>query len=551
MRIVAFFLIVILKTSLSCQVKVIEYRGNVYFRESSLSQWVILSTSPFELLQGSGIKLDEDSKVRLSVNDNSEVVLYEGSALEIESVSKYYVTLGLVYGKGRFDISFPPNSTFVLKTISSHFTGRNIKGFFESDLKGKVEVSLGFGECVFKYLIPHKSGKREFVLNQGMFFKVEGPEKPYIIGMIDPDKEDEILEKWSIKEEVDLARKDRIRRLVSFSNYAYGIASRYGSDGHKEKNSDFESGKTLRDIHGNLLRIEQRILRPSPNEIQFINITKRPYYKDYENTSFSMGREGFRYNGGDLKNRVDVFAVSFSFNKDMPKNIQNLPSFFADPSVEANWATFVSANVSSDESFFVAEAYRYNPSRGEMINNTESVGVPQDSNERDRDVIISGKISKDLLYDIVNYNFKEKDPSSPTGELVRKTDGSVIQGAFWGVKTGDEFEIKGDIYNLKGYRYLKGAAGNEYFWVTSENYLISPSGAVRKRREIEENFRSFSDVLSRNFLQSIIYVKGDDNSSVSDQSYNGIDSNIDLLISGEVLHSSFESIREGIDRWKN
>lgn len=551
MRVIILFHLIFLKSLLFSQVSIVDYKGTVYFRENSLSEWKILQNIPFEIPQGGAIKLDEKSAAKLLVNNNSEVVLYQETALEVESVSKYYVTLGLVYGKGKFDISFPSNSTFVLKTITTNFITRKIKAFIESDLEGKVEISIGLGECRFRYMIPHKSGEKEFVLDQGMFFRVDGPEKPYIFGMIDPKKEEEIFDDVRLREVNEVSRLQRVRKLVSFSNYAYGLALRYTSDGFKEKNSDFESGKTIKDIHGNLVRVEQRIVRPSSNEIQFINITKRPYYKNYTNTLFSSGLNGFRYNGDAKENRIDLFSVSFSFDKNLPQRVENFPSFFSDSNVNANWATFVAANITSDSSFFVAEAYKYNNSRGELVNNTESVGVAQNTNDRDRDVIITGVISKSLLYDIINYNFIEKDPSSPSGNLVKKTDSSDIVGAFWGLKTGEDFNINGDIYKLKGYRYLKGGVGTDYFWLTSESYLISPSGSLRGKKDIEENFDNFSKLLNENFVQSIIYIKNDNNNIPDESSYNGIDDNIDVVIGGGTIHSSLEDIYEGISRWKD
>lgn len=533
------------------QVNLIDYKGVVYYRENSLANWQVINSTPFLLNQGSAIRTEEGGIANLVINNNSTAIVYEDTAIEIETVSIYYVVFGLVYGKTKLNISFPLKSTFLLKTITSNFTTRRILGVFESDLYGRAQLCVGLGEAKFEYRIPHKTGRREFIITQGMFFGVEGPESPYSIRVLTKEEEEKVFEDFDIDYKNRISKRmQTIKKLSSFSSYSYKIAERYNSDYVREKNSDFEKGRTLRDINGNLVRIEQKILRPSQNEIQFINIIKRPDYKDYSNTTFTNNLLGFKYKGGGITNRTDFFAATFYFDKPLPANILRLPSFFSDSNLNPSWATFVAANISSNNSFFIAEVYKYNNSRGELINNTDVVGVLPLNNDMDRDVVITGKIDKSFLKDIVSYNFVEKNISSPTGEIKRKTDGIDISGAFWGLRTYDSFKIDGDIYRIRGDKYLKGGVGNDYFWVNSENYVISAAGALRKKDSIENNYNLFSDILRNNFIQTIFYIK-QDNSGITDNSYENIDDNIDLVIGGEVVQASFENIYEGVRRWKN
>ncbi|MCX7905724.1 MAG: hypothetical protein N2446_03375 [Elusimicrobiales bacterium] len=536
--------------SLFSQAVISELKGSAYWRINSLSQWQKVESLPLEIPQGGAVKLEEDSFGKIIINKESEIFLYDESALEIEAVSKYYVGVGLVYGRGRFRILFPPGSSFMLKTISSEFVTRRITAIFESDMEGKTEAYVGIGECKFRYRVPHKSGKREFVLTQGMYFKVENSERPYVFRLINDKEEREIFGDFQgYNEDFDLKIKKN-QKLISFSNYALKISEKYSSDVLREKNADFESGRTLYDVHGNLVRVSQRILRPELNKIQFLSIIKRPNYADYLNTDFSSSYTGFKYNGNQINNRLDFFAITFSFNKNLPENIMKFPSFFSNPSVKAEWATFVAANLSDNMPFFVAEAYKYNKTRDELINNTESVGVTQDSDEKDNDVIIAGKIDKSYLYDIVNYNFVEQNPSSPTGNLVRKTDNLNINGAFWGLKK-KSFEVNGDIFKLRGTQYIKGGSGNNYFWITSETFLISSSGKLTRKKDISSSFESLSQIINKNFVESIFYIKEDNSGNVTDTSYNGIDNNIDIVLDGLTLYSSFEYVYEGIKRWKD
>ncbi len=537
---------------LSSGVVLVDFSGTVYYRENSLSQWQKISTATLTLPPNSAIKVDEKSTAFLKVNQKSEIVINEESAVEIEAVSEYYVSVGLVYGSGRFDIRFPKGSLFVLKTLSSSFTSRRMLAFVSSDLTGRSEIKLALGECVFDYLLPHISGEKKFVISQGMRFVVENPEKPYLKGLIDRKTEEELLS-FSAKKKEEWF--DKIKRLSNFSSYAWAMAQRYSDDALREKNRDFESGKTLKDIHGNKVRVEQRILRPNPYQIQFINITKRPYYAKYTySTPFSQSIPSTKYLGDAVNNRVDLFSVTFEFPKPLPLRIENLPSFFADPSINPSWMTSVAANITSDSSFFVAQAYKYDPSRGELINNTESVGVEQNSNERDRDVIITGLISRKDLSDIINYNFREENPSNPTGSLVRKSDGSDISGALWGLKTDGGYHVDGDIYRIRADKYFKGGDTSQPFWVVSEHYLISPSGSLRKKKELEDSFNSISEIVRENFFEGIVNLRQDnsqDNSGPSSQAYNSISDNIDIVAGAQSIYSSSEYIYEAIKRWKD
>ncbi|MGC9070252.1 MAG: hypothetical protein ACP5IO_02955 [Elusimicrobiales bacterium] len=531
------------------QVVLIDLSGTAYYRENSLSEWKKISELPLTLPSGSAIKLDEKSSAFLNVNKNSEIMLYEESAIEVEAVSEYYVSLGLVYGKGRFDVEFPKGSLFVLKTVSSSFASRKMLSFISSDLSGRSEIAVAIGECVFDYLLPHKSGERRFVISQGMRFAVENPQRPYSKKLIDEKTEKELL---SFSYKSSTTWFDKIKRLSVFSSYSRLMTQRYSDDAIREKASDFESGKTLKDIHGNTVRVEQRILRPTPHQIQFVNITKRPYYINYTySTPFSQQIPSSRYLGGAISNRIDVFAVSFEFQKPLPSRIENLPSFFADPSVNPLWMISVAANITSASSFFVAEAYKYISSRAELINNTESVGVEQSTNERDREVIITGKIPKSSLSDIINYNFVEKNPSAPTGDLVRKSDGGDITGALWGLRTDGGYYFDGDIYRIRADKYIKGANSSQPFWLISESYLISPQGSLRKKKDIETGFDSISDMVRKNFFEGIINLRQDLSGKPSEVGYNSISDNIDVVVSGQSIYSSSEYIYEAIKRWKD
>jgi hypothetical protein len=85
------------------------------------------------------------------------------------------------------------------------------------------------------------------------------------------------------------------------------------------KENDTQTGRTLKDVHGNLVRVEQYICRPSPETIQFINITKRSDY-----------RYNGRMNVSPTGARLDSIEQKVTFNKEIPEKISNWFDYFSD-----------------------------------------------------------------------------------------------------------------------------------------------------------------------------------------------------------------------------
>lgn len=542
-----------------------DYSGSVKFRKNSFSDWETVSAKNIVLPDGSALKTENNSKAKI-ILDESTIWLKPDSALEIETTSKYYTSFGLVYGKIKASVvGLVKKARFQVRTVSAVFGVRGTDIMVNSSIDGRCSIDVLFGEVEFEYLIPPKKGKRSFMITQGMSFEIQDVEKPYTVSLINKERENEILSNWdpSVSEEKSYENvfkmEDRKERLKNFIAYSNAVNSEISKFVYKEKESDFESGRSLKDIHGNIVRVDQRLMRPDPKTLELFNLVKRAEYKNYSYaSSYSYMEPGFKYNGGGVNNRLDAFIITFSFNKDIPKDINKWQSFFSDSSVNPDWATFVNANITDKSNvFFTAEAYKYNGSRGELINNTEVVGVSQNSNDRDKDVLITGVIDKTLLDDIVKMNFMESNFTNPTGNLVKKSDSSQIFGALWGVKIGGfEFSGTDKIYQLKGTKYVKGANfqtsnNDDYFWLTQENYLISNSGRVRSKEDIFSSNKSVSEIINSNAIQSISYVKKNlsNTNGVSDDDYFS-SSNIDSVIIGDVPFMMLEKVSGGVDRWK-
>jgi|GEM_PF-2578103 len=74
------------------------------------------------------------------------------------------------------------------------------------------------------------------------------------------------------------------------------------------KENDFQAGRTMRDMHGNLVRVEQHLYRPTNKEIRFVNINKRETTNN-DTSEFSYG------------------MIDAKFNKELPDDIRKWPEW--------------------------------------------------------------------------------------------------------------------------------------------------------------------------------------------------------------------------------
>ena len=88
------------------------------------------------------------------------------------------------------------------------------------------------------------------------------------------------------------------------------------------RDADVSSGRTLRDVHGNLVRVEQYLMRPTPETVQLMNITKRD---SYTYKGYFTGSHGVLNSG----RRVDMFEGTIVFNSGLPDKLSDWPGFFS------------------------------------------------------------------------------------------------------------------------------------------------------------------------------------------------------------------------------
>ncbi len=98
----------------------------------------------------------------------------------------------------------------------------------------------------------------------------------------EPNREDEVKAIQNLLKLDELDRKNTMREALRQENLDTRIKGHSDLElALTEKNIDLHLGKTLKDMHGNRVRMEEYILRPAANQVQFLNLTMRDQRLDY------------------------------------------------------------------------------------------------------------------------------------------------------------------------------------------------------------------------------------------------------------------------------
>ena len=128
-----------------------------------------------------------------------------------------------------------------------------------------------------------------------------------------------ILTDQQIKDGLGKGNDDGKNALLSFVVNTQALQAQNKEIITQVREEDFAVGRTVKDIHGNIARVEQRLFRPQANEIQFVNLVKRDSY---------TYKGKFGYNGSNGA-RLDYVATSVAFNMDLPDSVNAWPEFFS------------------------------------------------------------------------------------------------------------------------------------------------------------------------------------------------------------------------------
>ncbi|MFQ3674965.1 MAG: FecR family protein [Endomicrobiia bacterium] len=257
------------------------------------------------------------------------------------------------------------------------------------------------------------------------------------------------------------------------------------------KANDFETSRSLVDVHGNLTRVEQSISRPAADTIEFVNITKRNNY---------VYKGEFNY-GSLIENkpRVDLLTFSLQFNQNLPQKINDFPSFI----------------ISKGDDFYPKKM------KFELSNGRDKLWSEINFNEVN--VIENNKTKKKLETDDFQFWLTN---GIETCKINMDYDGELPEGT--SVESKDKFYF----YEQMPIPVLNVNNNSSILWIQSENYIINNSGRILDETFFKNNISDPFTVLKTVAFESIIFVRRDDNGKPGGAFFN---KNIDLVATPDIV----------------
>ncbi len=535
--------------------KVLSMSGAVEVRPTREGQWTPAKEG-MEIAEGGAIRTNAGGAAVVIMPNKTKVWLKESTALELEQRQTLASRLALVFGRIKLRVPhLMRKEKFEVRTPAAVCAVRGTEFTMGTTEDGKMELQVLFGEVKLKFMIPPEKGASEFNIPQGQGLRLAEKGKATKPELLTPKAEREAMENWNpglkpSERQKDLQQKEMDREQIKdFAKATAKAEDTVKSFLNVVKESDLEAGRTLNDVHGNLVRVEQRMIRPDASTIQFMNIVKRPSYSAYTSAA-----NGFKYNGGAVSDRLDLAQMTMGFNNSLPQRIEEWPGFFNSNDINPTFSSFILANrTDADSIFFVAEGYRYDATRDELVDNLSVFNPGQTyatSNPNDKHTIITGVLTdvvattdlneaQDMLNAISRLNIKD---TAIVGGASYSDGATTLQyknsaGNYVGINTvgpatnvkwamnvtetatvgkNYEYSVAGNnapLYQFQADAYaigndMTGTVANQgLLWYAREDYVIGNSGAIKNVDDLTSSSQDPFTMLKGVAAQSIVYIK--------------------------------------------
>ncbi len=515
---------------LAKEVIVLTSTGNVLLWKSN--QW-IQADKGMVLTEKQEIKTLEKSKAALLFSDGSTITLTENTHLKIEDLlsNKFsvYLVSGKLYSKVKplqksqvFEVKTPVSvasvrgTEFIVSYINNNSELIVVEGsVLFSDISGK---SIEVGELETCSILESSGLTEKFNLSKEQVNEMLNEFKDIEVETENFEQKEEKAqqEEQQTQEATEETRKKD--EFVELRNELKEFISDVKLEGYyitetiqQVKEADFQTGRTLIDVHGNLTRVEQTITRNKNNTVEFVNITKRDnykykgYFKDYTNEVNTN------------KPKIDILKLGIEFNTSLPEDISEWPKFIADKTAK-------------DEDFFPTKIY------AQLSNNFEDsflqeVNFKKITKDGEEKLEGEGKILISIREDNVKKEYKI-DPDKKDG-LPESSEKKNDDGKLWAWAQNPVW-------------YDNGSGGNGVLWICTEGYLISNNGEILTPSYFAggSNKDPFT-ILKEIAFESIIFVRKDNEGKPGDNLFN---SNIDLVATPDIVLALVKKIAPSLSK---
>lgn len=233
-------------------------RNNVEVKSGSGTQWKKADKNA-PLKQDDTIRTGSRSLARVKLEDGSRILLLQNSAAELENISSVEKAINLVSGRIRAIVKkIQASGTFKIKTPIGVASVRGTDFEVEYD-DGVTTVRVNSGEVGVAKL--GELDKEVTLLpGQEIKFKLEGE-------LRDP------VQTGSVPQGSSNVRNEVI--VESVKNKVLAQAA------EELRTADYQVGKSLIDVDGRRVRVEEYITRPQPNQFKLVSLNHRDTRFDY------------------------------------------------------------------------------------------------------------------------------------------------------------------------------------------------------------------------------------------------------------------------------
>lgn len=277
------------------------------------------------------VKTYGDSYAILVLDGNTRIWVKQESEMQITSIGNYNF-FELSFGKIRAKVEkLSREKKFKVKTPVSVASIRGTE--FISSADGELAVlegNVSFSDATEQKAIDVAQGFMGMIDTAGKLMAQQltpdqlnaiQSEWGAIKGAGQQGEKTENPEQKKLNEETAKLRQE-LHDAVASAKTEIAVAKEYTNE---LKEADFTTGRSMRDVHGNLVRIEQDMFRPTNSTIQILNLTKRPDGYKYSD------KTGWGYNNGQpTGSRLDTIDIKLTMNMALPEQITEWPAFISD-----------------------------------------------------------------------------------------------------------------------------------------------------------------------------------------------------------------------------
>ena len=323
------------------EVRILSVSGLVRVAPQGSESWSAVVTGQ-ALAEGMVVVTGDDGRVTISVGPGNTVRLRGNAKLAIRTVEARKTRFQLIAGKlkgaftglsgrQRFELEFAGGSA-IASVKGTVFTAENgTQTATINTIYGEISVNVSGDD----YSVMQGCGISMQLTSGGVV--------GYGVRI-----EVRVLDETALSE--GLNREGSEGGTKGDRSELYVFVNNSGSENSKDREivnqireDDFTAGRTLKDVHGNIARVDQRLYRPDSSTVEFVNIVKRDSY-DYRTRKFTYnGYSGPRY---------DFMQATITMNTALPNSVLDWPAFFSanHGNVQPTRVTFSIANGGPNDS---------------------------------------------------------------------------------------------------------------------------------------------------------------------------------------------------------